>query len=96
VPNDRVAVPIDEQDLQFLRDQTIIDPDYLDRFRPRKDGDGLSGEFTLDDLDDFLGALAYEINHAEEKRSERRFVAIYDWLQEVERTHLKKGTPGER
>lgn len=92
VPNEKVAVPIEEQDLQFLRDQTLIDPDYLDRFRPRKEGDALSGEFTLDDLDDFLGALAFEINHAEDSRRERRFEAIYDRLQKVERAHLKRGT----
>ncbi len=94
MPNDKVDVPIEEQDLQFLRERTLIDPEYLDRFRAAKDGDGLRGEFTLDDLDDFLGALAFEVNHAEDRELQRRLEGIYDQLQEVERAHLKGETSG--
>jgi len=42
------------------------------------------GEYTLEDLDDLLGYIAAEANHAEDANLERKLQALYDRLCKIE------------
>jgi hypothetical protein len=70
-----------------LLEHTVADPDYTERLRPASGGQGLAGEYTLDDLEDMLGYIAAEANHTEDKKLCRELDALYDRLLRIQRSY---------
>ena len=82
-PGQRVAVAFSAAEKRLVLERTLADPEYMDRLRPRTDGSGFVGEFTLGDLDDILGYLAAEANHTENERLQQRLDKLSDRLQAI-------------
>ena len=79
-----VDVLFSARDAALIDDHTFADPEYVRRLKktPGSSG-GLSGKFTLDELDDLLGYVAAEANHTKSKKLEKELDALYDRLQKV-------------
>jgi hypothetical protein len=79
-----VEVSFSVRDAELVRDHTLADPEYVQRLKPSRGSDGrLVGKFTLDDLDDLLGYIAAEANHAKSKKIQKELDGLYDRLQRV-------------
>jgi hypothetical protein len=85
-PGDRIMVFMSVRDRDLLEEYMIGDPEYAERLRSASTGRGLAGEYTLDDLEDILGCIAAEANHADDKKLRRELNALYDRLYRIQRT----------
>jgi len=77
-----VEVSFSARDAELVRDHTFADPEYVQRLKPGSGG-RLVGKFTLDDLDDLLGYIAAEANHAKSKKLQKELDGLYDRLQRM-------------
>ncbi|MBW2124083.1 MAG: hypothetical protein JRH07_19880 [Deltaproteobacteria bacterium] len=84
-PDEKITVRMTERDRELLQEHTFCDPEYAERLRPASNGEGLVGEYTLDELDDILGYVAAEANHTEDEELRRELDALYDRLFRTER-----------
>lgn len=57
-PDEKVAIPMTSRDRELLLEHTLGAPEYAARLRPASTGNGLVGEYALDDLEDILGYVA--------------------------------------
>ena len=80
------------RDAELVRDRTFADPEYVQRLKPSPGSDGrLVGKFTLDDLDDLLGYIAAEANHAKSKKLQKELDGLYGRLQGVMNSYADGG-----
>jgi hypothetical protein len=79
-----VEVSFRARDAELVRDHALADPEYVQRLKPSPGSGGrLVGKFTLDDLDDLLGYIAAEANHAKSKKLQKELDDLYGRLQSV-------------
>jgi hypothetical protein len=74
-------------DQQLIENLSAADPGYATRLRAVPGKEQLVGEFTLDDLEDLLGHLAADANHAKDGKIQKRLDALYDRLLAVQRSY---------
>jgi hypothetical protein len=79
---EKIEVSFSARDAELVRDHTLADPEYVERLKPSPGG-CLVGKFTLDDLDDLLGYIAAEANHAKSKRLQKELDGLYGRLQSL-------------
>lgn len=65
----------------------LFDPEYTDRLRPVSGLSDWVGEYTLDDLEDWLGYIAAEANHTADRKLQRRLDKLYDRLSAIQRSY---------
>ena len=70
----------------LLGDDLIIDEDYMDRIREAP-ADKPQVPFTLDELDDFCGNVAFNANHAKDKAKQKALDAVCAKIQRLLETH---------
>jgi hypothetical protein len=85
-PGEKVPVRMTVRDRELLLEYTLGDLEYADRLRPDSTGKGLIGEYTLDDLEDILGYVAAEANHAEDKKPRRELDALHNRLLGIQQS----------
>lgn len=83
---DQIAVRFTTRDRKLLED-VDLDPEYLERLRPIPGSTDQVGEYTLDDLEDILGYVAAEANHAESPRRRQQLDDFYDRLNRTQRSY---------
>ena len=94
-PNDRVSIHLTAQDRELLVEHTFVDPQYVEHLRADSTGRGFVGDYTLDDLEDLIGYVAAEANHAKQKSLARRLNSLFDRLVQMQRSYeAKDGTEG--
>jgi hypothetical protein len=82
--DEAVPVAFTEADRRLITDHTAADPEYMSRLRPAGKGrSGLSGLFTLYDLEDLTGYIAAEANHTDDKRLASRLHRLFGRLTET-------------
>lgn len=82
-----IAVRVTQQDRQLLESLVIGDPEYVARLRAVPGASDFVGEFTLDDLEDILGHVAAEANHAEDSRRQDELDDLYKRLLRIQRSY---------
>jgi hypothetical protein len=55
--------------------------------QPIAGGSDFVGQYTLDDLEDMLGYIAAEANHAEDSALEEELDALWGRLREIQRSY---------
>jgi hypothetical protein len=85
-PGTPVEIRVSPAERDLIAEHSLGDPDYVERLRPTRDGRDLVGEYTLDDLEDLLGYLAFAANHAEDAELQETLDRLYDRLAEVQRS----------
>ncbi len=86
-PGEKVPVHITGREKKLLDELLLLDDEYVKRFRKVDKGGDFVGEFTLGDLDDFLGWIAAEANHAENPRKEKKLDDLYGKIAHIERLY---------
>ena len=82
--DEAVPVAFTEAERRLISDHTAADPEYMSRLRPEgKGGAGLSGLFTLYDLEDLTGCIAAEANHTDDKRLAGRLQGLFARLTDT-------------
>ena len=71
----------------MLSDHTFVDPEYVDCIREVPGKSYLVAHYTLDDLEDVVGFVAAEANHATNKKLQRELEDLYDRLCEIEESY---------
>lgn len=84
---EQIQVKMTVQDRELIREHTMADPDYADRLQEVPGRRGLTGEYTLEDLEDLLGYIAAEANHAEDAKLRRRLDRLHEKLYAVQRSY---------
>jgi len=82
----KVAVRLNARDRRLLSD-LVVDPDYLERLRPVPGSKDLTGDYTLDDLEDMLGEIAAEANHTPNTRLKMQLDELYERLSSIQRSY---------
>ena len=82
---ERVPVRLSPGQRDLVLEHTFIDPELEERLRVAEvEGASIVVRLTLDDLEDFLGHVAAEANHANDAKLRRRLDSLYERLQNVE------------
>jgi len=87
-PDERVPVRLSPTQRDLILERAFIEPELERRLRvAESEGASIVARLTLDDLDELLGAVAAEANHAGDARLRKRLVAVCDRLRDVEEAH---------
>jgi len=77
-PEDRIPLPLGARDRELIVEHSFADVDLTERLRlDPETGKTQVFYYTLDELDDLIGCVAAEANHAENK-AEKEWDALYD------------------
>ena len=77
-PDDRIPLPLSARDRELIVEHGFADTDLTERLRLNPDtGKSQIFYFTLDELDDLIGYVAAEANHADEK-AKQEWDVLYD------------------
>jgi hypothetical protein len=86
-PGQLITVRMSRRDQELIKNLVAADPDYAARLHDVPGESHLAGEYTLDDLEDLLGHVAADANHAESAKLRRQLDALYDRLLVVQRSY---------
>jgi repressor LexA len=87
-PGERVAVQLSPVQRDLILEHAFIDPELAQRLRVAEaEGASIIARLTLDDIDELLGAVAAEANHAKDARLAKGLNTIYERLRDVEEAH---------
>jgi len=82
-PNETVPIELNERERELIRN-TFADEDLTGRLRVvPKPGERPIFRFTLDDLDELAGFVAFEANHAKNKRLEKEWDHLYGRIEDL-------------
>lgn len=81
-----IEVVLRESDRELLLDETLCDPDLVERLRPGRSPGALIASYTPGELDDLLGFVAAESNHTRSRQLRARLDDLYARLEEFEDT----------
>ncbi len=77
-----IELKIKERDL--ILDETFADDDLTERLKTAKEDDGkIAALYTPDELEDLMGFIAAEANHAKDKKLEKELDCLYGKLEEA-------------
>ena len=86
-PGQPIGLPLTPKERNLLiEDGLVIDNTYLDRIKDAT-GDKHEVPFTLDELDDLAGYVAFEANHAKSKPKQKAFDTVFQKIQHLLETH---------
>ena len=85
----QVSMTLTVRELELLRDETFVDPEYGDRFAESRGR--CVGRFTESELDDILGHVAAAANHARRAKLREELDALYERLQALEPGRVGSG-----
>lgn len=88
---EKIEISFSSRERKLLIEHTFADSEYTERLRPVSGSATWVGEYTLEDLDDLLGYIAAEANHAEDANLERKLQALYDRLCKIEDSSEEEG-----
>jgi len=88
---EKIEISFSSRERKLLIEHTFADSEYTERLRPVSGSATWVGEYTLEDLDDLLGYIAAEANHAEDANLERKLQALYDRLCKIEDSYEEEG-----
>ena len=83
-PGGEIEIVLRESDRALLLDETLCDPDLVDRLRPGRSPGTLIAAYTPAELDDLLGFVAAESNHARSRKLQASLDELYARLEDVE------------
>ena len=81
---DAVEVVLRESDRALLLDETLCDPELVEKLRPGVAPGVVSASFTPEELDDLLGFVAAESNHTRSEKVRAGLDDLYARLEEFE------------
>jgi Plasmid pRiA4b ORF-3-like protein len=84
VPVGQVEVVLREADRALLQNDTLCDPELVEKLRPGRSSGKVIGHYTPAELDDLLGFVAGEFNHARSRKLRARLDDLYARLEEFE------------
>ena len=91
LPGQEIEIKLSLRERDLIRDHTLADEELTDRLAlALMDGDRIVVRYSLDDLDELLGFIAAEANHAKDKKLQKELEALYDRLAEIEESHEEK------
>ena len=79
-----IEIVLREPDRALLLDETLCDPDLVERLRPGRSPGTLIASYTPAELDDLLGFVAAESNHAHSRKLQASLDQLYARLEEFE------------
>ncbi len=83
-PDEKVPVELNGHDRELILKHTLADPELTDRLRVvPTPGELPIFHFTLDDLDELVGYVAAEANHAKDKKLQKEWDRLYARLADV-------------
>ncbi len=80
MPGEKATIRITARDYALFQEYEFGDDEYVKRFKPALEGRDYIGEFSLNDLEDILGFVAFESNHTDDEKLEAELDALYDRL----------------
>ena len=86
-PDTKIEIRFSIREKELLNDHTFVDTEYIDCIREVPGKSYLVGHYTLEDLEDVLGFVAAEANHATNKKLQRELEDLYDRLCEIEESY---------
>ena len=88
LPGQEIEIKLSLRERDLIRDHTFADEELTDRLElALMDGDRIVVRYSLDDLDELLGFIAVEANHAKDKKLQKELEALYDRLVEIEESY---------
>jgi hypothetical protein len=83
-PEDTVPVELDARERELILDHSFAEPELTDRLRiVPKPNQAPIYRFTLDDLDELVGYVAAEANHAKNRKLQKEWDRLYARLAAV-------------
>ena len=82
---DEVEVVLRESDRALLLDETLCDPEMVEKLRPGGAPGVVMASYTPEELDALLGFIAAESNHTRSKKLRANLDDLYGRLEELER-----------
>ena len=87
-PGERVPVRLTPSQRDLIIEHAFIDPELAKRLHVAEvEGASIIVLLDLDDLEELLGAVAAEANHAKDERLRRRLDVIWERLNDVAQSH---------
>jgi hypothetical protein len=87
-PGEKVALRLSLAERDLVLEHAFLDEEAERALRMAAvEGSKISARMTLDDLEELLGAIAAEANHAKSRRLQERLDAIYDKVQRTQRAY---------
>ena len=77
-----VEIRFSRAERALLEEHTFMDEDYTKRLEPADKGKTLVGHYSLDDLEDMIGYIAAEANHATDKNLQRKLQSLFSRFQD--------------
>jgi hypothetical protein len=83
-----IVLRLTQSEIDLIRDETLYDPDFGQIAETQ--GSKRLIPITLDELEDLLGYIAAEANHAEDKTLERKLDRLYEKLDMIRERHQER------
>lgn len=92
--DEKVPVKLSVSDRDLIVCYTLAGPDLTDRLeRANAAGSWIIAQYTLAELDELLGFIAAEANHARTRKLQRQLDKLYDRLKIVEGSYADELSP---
>jgi len=86
-----IEIKITPEERDLIIDHTFADPDLTNRLNIAKvKGKHLVARYSINDLEDLIGFIAAEANHAEDKRLEKKLDTLFERLSRVLEKEIEK------
>ncbi|MCP3953768.1 MAG: hypothetical protein GY697_16350 [Desulfobacterales bacterium] len=81
---DEIEIKFTSEERDLIIDNTFADPDLTKRLQiAEMKGLYLVAKYSRDDLDDLIGFIAAEANHADDKKVEKKLDRLYDKINAI-------------
>lgn len=82
--DEEVPLELSDHDRELILEHVVADEDLLGRLRVAPSASGRTVfHFTLDDLDELAGCVAFEVNHVKDKKLQKQWDAIFARISDV-------------
>jgi pRiA4b ORF-3-like protein len=83
-PNEVVPLELNERERELILSHTFADEELTNRLRlVPKPGERSVFRFTLDDLDELAGDIAFQANHAKDRKLRKELDQLFDRIQAI-------------
>lgn len=83
----KIDIRLNEREYKLITEHTFVETEHIESIREVPGKSYYIASYTIEDLEDVLGFIAAEANHAENKQLERELDNLYDRLSTIEASY---------
>ncbi len=83
----KIDIRLNKREYELITEYTFVETEHIESIRAVPGKSHYTASYTIEDLEDVLGFIAAEANHAEDKQLESELEHLYDRLSTIEASY---------